>query len=122
MMSPDDDKPIDALEAIYEALALDAAEHDTDTPKDKAWAARMRARTMEQIAAHRRNLVPDVAPIKPRPIRPAILAMTRDALLARFEEISHRMGGAVQVAHRHLKDLTDDDLRRVLETLESAPE
>lgn len=126
MTTPDDpddnDKPIDALDAMYEDLARYAEEHGTDTPKDKAWASHMRARTMEKLAAMRRNLVPDVAPIKPRAIRPELLAMTRDALLARFEEISRRMGGGVQVAHRHLKDLTDDDLRRVLETLESAPE
>ena len=118
----DDDKPVDALDALYEDLALYASEHGTATPKDKEWAARMRARTMEKVAAMRRNLVPDVEPIKARPIRASLLAMTRDALLARFDEISHRMGGAVQVAHRHLKDLRDDDLRRVLETLETAPE
>ena len=119
----DDDKPIDAIDALYEELALHAEEHGTSTPKDREWATQMRARTMQKLAALRRNLVPDVAPIKPRPIRAEFLAMTRDALLARFEEISRRMGGGgVQVAHRHLKDLTDDDLRRVLETLESAPE
>lgn len=118
----DDDKPVDALDALYEDLALYASEHGTATPKDKEWAARMRVRTMERVAEMRRNLVPDVEPIKARPIRPSLLAMTRDALLARFDEISKRMGGAVQVAHRHLKDLSDDDLRRVIETLETAPE
>jgi hypothetical protein len=121
MTIPDDDKP-DALDAIYEALALDAEEHGTHTPKDREWATRMRARAMEKLAAHRRALVPDVARTKARPIRAELLAMTRDGLLARFQEISRRMGGALQVSHRHLKDLTDDDLRRVLETIESAPE
>lgn len=116
------DKPVDALDALYEDLAQYASEHGDATPRDREWAARMRARTMEKLAQHRRNLVPDVAPIKARPIRGELLAMTRDALLARFDEISRRMGGAVQVAHRHLKDLSDDDLRRVLETLETAPE
>lgn len=125
MSAPDDDdndKPIDALDALYEDMAMYASEHGTATPKDKEWAERMRARTLDRIAAMRRNLVPDVAPIKAPPIRASLLAMTRDALLARFDEISRRMGGAVQVAHRHLKDLSDDDLRRVLETLETAPE
>ena len=118
----DDDKPIDALDAMYEDLAMYAAEHGTATPRDKQWADRMRARAAEQLAAHRRALVPEPIPVKARPIRAEFLAMTRDALLAKFDEISRRMGGAVQVAHRHLKDLSDDDLRRILETLETAPE
>ncbi len=119
MTTPDDDKPIDALDALYEALALQAEEHGSATPEDREWAARMRARTMDKLAAHRRALVPDVQPTKARPIRAEFLAMSRDALLARFEEISRRVVGGIQVAHRHLTDLTDDDLRRVLETLES---
>ena len=118
----DDDKPVDALDALYEDLAQYAADHGKPTAKDREWAEGMRAKTLARLAEHRRNLVPDVKPTKARPIRPELLAMSRDALLARFDEISRRMGGAVQVAHRHLKDLTDDDLRRVLETLESAPE
>lgn len=122
-MNPDeDDKPVDALDAMYEDLARHAAEEGTAAPADRAWAARMQERVMARLAAHRRALAPDVTPRKAPPIRPSILAMSRDALLAAIEDITQRMGGAVQIAHRHLKDLSDDDLRRVLETLEAPPE
>lgn len=122
MKPDDDDKPVDALDAMYEDLALHAAEAGTATPADRAWATNMRERVMERLAAHRRALVPDVVPRRAPPIRPSIVAMSREALLAAIDGITRRMGGAVQIAHRHLKDLSDDDLRRVLETLETPPE
>jgi hypothetical protein len=120
-MMPPDDKPVDALDALYERLAAADAEEGTEKA-DPAWKADVKHRAALRLAELRRQLVPDVKPVKARPIRPALLAMTRDALLARIDEIASRMGGAMQLAHRHLVDLTDDDLRRVLETLEAPPE
>lgn len=42
----------------------------------------------------------------------AALARGRDALLGKITELTQRLGGAVQYAHRHLRILRDDDLRR----------
>jgi hypothetical protein len=55
-----------------------------------------------------------------KPIRPSLLAMTRDALIAKLTELTRAHGNRIQYAHRNLKGLSDDDLRRMLALLEPA--
>jgi len=123
-MTPTDDKSIEALEAIFEdAAKADAKDPSKITPEDRAWADKQRAQWKARIAEARRELaLPGAEPSAPPPIRAKYQAMNRDALLAAFVEASQRMGGQLQVAHRNLSDLSDDDLRRLLETLDAQPE
>ena len=124
MNSPDDDKTIEALEAIFEDAALaEAADAAQITPEDRAWADGMRSRMQERIAELRRSRLPKtVTPVAARPIRPSYLAMARDALEATLDVIMNGKDGQAQIACRNLSDLTDDDLRRLLETLDAEPE
>ena len=57
-----------------------------------------------------------------QPIRPSLLALGRDALLAKLDELIGRLGSSVQYAHRNLEGLSDDDLRRLLDTLDPDPD
>jgi hypothetical protein len=112
-MSPDD-KNLEILEAIFHEAALVEAEEGESTPEQKQKAAAIMSRLDARVADLRRNLA--VTPSKPaRPIRPSILAMTRDALIAALDALTSN--AQVQVAHRNLSTLSDDDLRRLLESL-----
>lgn len=117
------DKNLEILDAIYNDVALVDAEDGDATPEDRRWAGEVRNRVQARLAELRRNLLPAEAPPRPaKPIRAKYLAMARDALLSAVDEITQRMGGTVQVAHRNLSGLSDDDLRRLLETLDPDPE
>lgn len=120
MTAPDDK---DALDAIYTDAALEEAEHGEVTARDREWADALRARTRGRLAELRRNFLPPLTDAKPpRPIRPALQAMDRTALLALSNAVIQRRGGEIQIAYRHLTELSDDDLRRLLETLDVEPE
>jgi hypothetical protein len=122
MMSPDD-KDIDALDAILTEAALAESEEGEITARDRQWADALRARTTARLAELRRNLVPTDAARSPgRPIRPSLQALERDALLALSNRVIAQRGGGLQIAYRHLTELSDDDLRRLLETLDVDPE
>ena len=112
-MTPDD-KNLEILEAIFHEAALVEAEEAESTPEEKQKAAAIMSRLDAQVAELRRNLA--VAPNKPaRPIRLSILAMTRDALIAAIDALTSSQ--QIQVAHRNLSTLSDDDLRRLLESI-----
>lgn len=119
MTTNDKDKSIEILDAIYNDAALVEAEHGKSTPEDQAWARGVRSSVQARLAEMRRNLTPAVAPPKKaQPIRASLLAMTRDALIERLTQLTTKMAGAVQYAHRHLAALSDDDLRRLIDTLD----
>jgi hypothetical protein len=108
---------LDTLDAIYDELAMFEAEHGTSTPQQKQIAQRVKTRVEARLAELRRNLLPAAdPPMRLRPIRPSLLALGRDALLAMLEEL--RRTRAVQYAHCNLQGLSDDDLRRLIELLE----
>lgn len=116
-MTPDD-KNLEALEAIFhDAAVADAEDKDGSTPEEREWAKQLHARVADQLADMERNLAPAKSP---KPIRPGLLAMARDTLLAKIDEL---VGvGRLQVAHRNLSTLSDDDLRRLLQSVEPAVE
>lgn len=121
-MTPDDDKNLEILDAIYNDAALAEAESGAATAEDKKWAQGVRSNVQARLAEMRRSLTPAAAPArKAKPIRPSLLALGRDALVERLTQLTQRMGGAVQFAHRHLGGLSDDDLRRLIDTLEPNP-
>lgn len=111
---------LEILDRAYHEAAIEDATHAETTPADRVWADSVRLRTQDRLAAIRRNLLPSIdTPGVASPIRPSILAMTRDAVLARIAELAQRLAGDIQIAHRGLTGLTDDDLRQLLEALES---
>jgi hypothetical protein len=123
MLNPDDDTPIDALEAMYEDAALAAADDPSQiTPQDRAAADALRLNIEARIAERRRSFLPDGKIKTARPIRPSYLAMGRQQLLTRLQELVQRLGPQLQIAHRKLTELTDNDLRRLLETINADPE
>lgn len=120
-MATPDDKNLEILDAIYHDAALAEAESGTATAEDKKWAQGVRSSVQARLAEMRRSLTPAATPAKKaKPIRPSLLALGRDALVERLTQLTQRMGGAVQFAHRHLGGLSDDDLRRLIDTLEPA--
>jgi hypothetical protein len=119
MLPTKDDKSIDAIDAIIQdAAELDAADPRNITAEDREWADAMRTRMKARIAEYKRSLLPaNDEPTPDRPIRPRFVAMARDALLGTVHDIARRMGGQMAIANRKLTELSDDDLRRLLETL-----
>jgi hypothetical protein len=113
-MTPND-KNLDVLEAIYNEAALIEAEDGESTAEERAWAKEVRGQLEKRVAAMRANLGHDTAK-SPTPIRSKYLAMARDVLIATIEQFI--VGGHVQVAHRNLSALSDDDLRRLLQSLD----
>jgi len=110
---------VDILDEITQQAALDAAEHPKVTAADRQWSREYGAKIDARLAELRRNLTPADAPIEnAQPIRASTLAMARDALIEAITRITRSMGGAVQFAHRNLKVLSDDDLRRLYDTID----
>ena len=119
MTTKTSDKSIEILDAIYHDAALTEAEQGSSSPDDKRWARDVREKVQARLAEMRRSFTPASVPVeKARPIRAALFALDRNALLAKLTELLTRMGGAVQVAHRNLTSLSDDDLRRLIDTLD----
>lgn len=123
-MTPgNDDKNLEILDAIYNDAALSEAESGGASPEDKKWAQGVRSDVQARLAEMRRSLTPAAAPAKKaKPIRPSLLALGRDALVERLSQLTQKMGGAVQFAHRNFAGLSDDDLRRLIDTLEPTAE
>lgn len=74
-----------------------------DDAFDRAWKA-ARERAKAEHASHDR--------------RDGYLALARDALVARINAWQDRLGPSLQLAHRQLADMTDDDLRTLLSDIE----
>jgi hypothetical protein len=107
------------LDWLYHEAALVEADEGMSSPADRRWARAMVGSIHERLAAMRRNLVPAAAPVvAARPVRAGLLAMGREALLAKLAAITAAMGDAVQYAHRDLAGLSDDDLRRVIDAVD----
>lgn len=107
------------LDEISHQAALAAVEQRKSTASDRKWSRELGATLETRLAELRRNLTPADAPVeKASPIRPRTLAMTRAAVTEAITRLTQAMGGAVQYAHRNLKGLSDDDLRRLYDTID----
>ena len=123
----DPDKNVRTVEAVYHEAALVAAEEGASTRETRAAASRLARFAQERVAEARRAAVARVprAVEERKPIRPSLLAMTRDALLARIEELraGHSRALAFGALHHKLSDsISDDDLRSMIEDAETAIE
>lgn len=103
---------------IYEAIAhedaMAAAERRELTPEQRASSARIYEAMRAQLA----RAAPGQQLAR---VRPSILAMARDAIVRRLQELFALHPDAM-FAHRDLKTLTDYDLRTALEDAESLVE
>jgi hypothetical protein len=126
-MPPKDNDPpegVDAasvLDTVLHHVALEAAERGDATEVVSQRTLELHQQTLSRIAELRRQLTP-VQPIIKRaePIARELQLLDRDALLAKLEALRHDAG--VRYAHMELTNLSDDDLRRMLATLEPATE
>lgn len=118
-MTKDKPNSLDVLDEVSHQAALAEAEQGKSSADDRKWSRAVGATVEARLAELRRNLTPTEAPTeRAKPIRPSLLAMGRDALIAAINLITQAGGDSVQYAHRDLRGLTDDDLRRLLDTLE----
>jgi hypothetical protein len=109
----------EVLDAINHQVALDEAENGTATEADRKWSRELGIQIESRLAELRRNLTPaDPPKERAKPIRPSTLAMMRDALVEAIGRLTQAMGGTVQYAHRNLTKLSDDDLRRLYDTID----
>lgn len=98
-------------------LAMDEGEVTPEQQKrSEAFVASMHA----QIADYRRSKLREHVPIKKAPpLSERLLAMSRAALEAVFGTLVDQLGPEVQFAHRNLDTLSDNDLRRLIQTIEA---
>lgn len=112
----------DILEEVAYQAALADEEQGASTAADDRWSRAVGQQLEARLAQLRRNLLPASAPIKKaKPIRAKWLALKRDQLLAALAELSAAKTVAVQFAYRDLHGLSDDDLRRLLDLLDTSP-
>ncbi len=110
---------LEILDEISHHAAQAAVAHRTSTPKEREWSRALGAKLDTRLAELRRNLTPADPPTETaKPIRPSTLAMVRDAVLAAIAMLPQSMSGDAQFAHRNLKQLSDDDLRRLYDLLD----
>jgi hypothetical protein len=112
----------DVLDDISYQAALAEAEHGASTKEDERWSREVGDKLQARLAELRRSLLPAAAPIqKAKPIRTKWLGLDRQAMIAKLTEITQAMSGAVQYAHRDLQGLSDNDLRQLLDLLDTSP-
>ena len=112
---------------ILDALADEAARYEVEEgkPTAESWAAATRYRAMidDRLSAERRAELERLGPVRMerQPIRADLLGLARDALLARLFGLQERYP-ALGFSHSKLKNITDDDLRTMIQDAEAAME
>ena len=119
-MSNQNDKDSRTLDILTREVGLLELENGTMAPDDRRWAESVVASMNARIAEYRRNRLPKTVPPikKAEPITARLRAMTRAALESLFASLVEKCGPEAQFAHRHLDTLTDNDLRRMIQTIE----
>ena len=98
-------------------IAEDSIASDPD-PSVGKWAVDQAQQRQAENNKLRRERTPEAAPVrKAPPIRSSTLELSRELLEAGIARFS-RSAGVAQYAHRSLKGLSDNDLRRIYDTLD----
>jgi hypothetical protein len=115
------DKDTHTLGIITREVGFLEMEDGHVTPDDRRWAESVVASTSARIAEHRRNRLPKTVPPikKAEPISDRLRAMPRVVLDALFATLVEKWGPQAQFAHRRLETLSDNDLRRMIQTIET---
>ncbi|MBA3462815.1 MAG: hypothetical protein H0T46_22860 [Deltaproteobacteria bacterium] len=116
MTTPDTtDRDLATFMAVARAVATEEAKHMPTTPAIERDAAALVMFTREQLAeARRAELAAQPSNVVSGAVRPSILAMVRDKVLARLNQVI-AAEPSLQFAHRDFETASDDDLRSALE-------
>ena len=109
-------KNLDVLDALADAAARDEEENGRSTPASRAAAQRYQALISDRLAEMRRAELDrhGAAKIERKTIPEWLLAMPRAALEALLETMK-QASPSLGFAHRNLKEVTDDDLRTMIQ-------
>ena len=109
---------LDTLEALADAAVTVELEEGVSTKESRAAGSRYQALVADRLAEMRRAELARLGEpkIERRPVRPSLLAMARDALVAEYSRLKHAYP-QVGFAHRKLSGITDDDLRTMIEDI-----
>ena len=114
-------KALDALNAERAADDANKANRETLATKDRVRIEQLKARVAELLererATVREDLIAAQTESQERPMPSDILALAKDALVARLEGLV-KQHPALALQFRDLVDLSEDDLRRLLADLE----
>lgn len=115
------DKDLKAFEAVAHEVATEDAANAQLTPELRREARVLVDYARDRIAEMRREERQHAAGPASAAVRPSILAMARDAIMARLGELCAAHPQMV-LAHRDFAELSDDDLRSALEDAEATLE
>lgn len=116
----DTDTDSHTLDMITREVGLLEMHDGQARPEDMRWAENVAASIHARAAEFRRKRLPKtVPPIKKvEPITVRLRAMPRAVLETLFASLVEKWGPQAQFAHRHLDTLSDNDLRRMIQTIE----
>lgn len=108
------------LDIITREVGLLELDDPKLTAEDRRWAEGVAAGMNARIAEYRRDRLPKTAPPikKAEPLSKRLLEMPRAALETLFASLADKWGPQAQFAHRHLDELSDNDLRRMIQRIE----
>jgi hypothetical protein len=118
----DPDHDLRVLDIITREVGLLEMKSGRVSAEDKQWASAVVADVHAKVGEYRRARLPKVAPPikKAEPISKRLKEMPRVALEALYAQLHERLGPRVQVAFRNLSELSDNDLRRMIQKMERA--
>lgn len=109
------DRDLRTYGAIMQAVAWEESKFLPDTAEDQRAGEALAAFAREQVAARRRaELAARPSNVVCGAVRPSILAMARDQILAQLSAL-RAQHPTLAFCHRELEAVTDDDLRSALE-------
>lgn len=119
-MTNEQNKDVRTLDIVTHEVGLLEMEDGRSTTEDRRWAQSVVDDMRSRIAEFRRARLPDKVPIKrAAPITARLLAMPRAMLESLFATLTEQWGPQAQFAYRDLDTLSDNDLRRMIQTIES---
>jgi hypothetical protein len=118
----------DRNQRILQQLLDDEAEAAADTARADpeflrrgeliALAALAQLATVQRAVLDRADI--DRLQVPPRnAVRPGLMTMARDALMARLAGLEASLGGQLVLQHRDLESMPDEDLRSLIEDIET---
>lgn len=115
-----EDKDARTLDIITHEVGLLEMRDGRSSPDDRRWAQDLALSMHAKIAEYRRSQLTDDVPIKKaEPITARLRAMGRAALETLFGSLVDGLGPDDQLAYRKLDSLSDNDLRRMIQTIET---
>lgn len=120
-MNKHNDRDSRTLDILTREVGLLEMEDGHVTTDDRRWAESVVASIHARVTEHRRNRLPKIVPPikKAAPITERLSAMPRAVLEALFGALVDTWGPQAQFAHRQLDTLSDNDLRRMIQTIET---